>query len=86
MAYQLALVAAVIVAVVFWTVIMERRFRNSFEEDFPAMTDDEFVQRCGPGTNREVALKVRAIVARQTGIKPEHIHPETNLFDDLLMD
>ena len=82
----LQIVLMVIAVAVIGAVVSERQFRSRYNGKFPAISDDEFVRRCGAGTSREVALKVRAIVAEQTGIKPEHIHPETRFFDDLGMD
>lgn len=57
--------------------------RPSFKERWPAISDDEFVARCTPGTRRTTALKVRRIVSEQLGIPYEHIYPEQHFFDDL---
>ena len=52
-------------------------------EKWPAIDDEEFLARCPAGTNREVALKVRRIVAEQTGVEYEHVYPEQSFVDDL---
>ena len=54
-----------------------------FEDKWPAISDDEFVKRCKPGTRREVALKVRRIVSEQLGIPYDHIYPEQHFVNDL---
>lgn len=52
-------------------------------ERFRPMSDDEFVAGCGPGANREVALKVRRIVSEQLNIRCEEIHPTHRFVEDL---
>ncbi|MHC5543761.1 acyl carrier protein [Singulisphaera rosea] len=64
-------------------VIVERGERSKFEDRFPPISDDEFVARCGPGTNREIALKVRRIVSDQLGVEYERIHPSASFVNDL---
>lgn len=54
---------------------------NKFYDRWPAIDDDEFVRRCSPGTNREVAVKVREIISDVSGEEYEHIHPEQALVD-----
>lgn len=61
----------------------DRQQRIEFRMKFPPLTDEEFVQRCGPGTNPEVALKVRDIISSSLGIEPEEIYPEHRFVDDL---
>ena len=61
----------------------ERRKQVAFEERFPPISDDEFMQRCPPGTSRAVALKVRRIVADQLGIEYERIYPSSTFVNDL---
>ncbi|ADB18282.1 hypothetical protein Psta_3621 [Pirellula staleyi DSM 6068] len=51
------------------------------ERNFPPISDDEFMARCPPGTNRDVALKVRRIIAEQLGYPYERIHP-TSRFEE----
>jgi hypothetical protein len=57
--------------------------RAAFEESFPPISDAEFLARCTPGTNPEVALKVRRIVAEYFGIEYERVHPSTQFIEDL---
>ncbi len=52
-------------------------------DKWPPISDDEFIQRCSPGVNRERALKVRRIVARQLGIDYERVYPEQRFVEDL---
>lgn len=49
----------------------------------PPITDDEFMARLPAGTNREIALKVRRIVADQFAVEYERITPETSFVNDL---
>ena len=56
---------------------------SAFDQRFPPISDDEFVARCGPGTDRDVALKVRRIVSDQLSIEYERIHPSQSFVDDL---
>lgn len=77
--FVLALVIiAVVVAVVVGTIQ-----RRSFESKFPPISDNEFVELCGPGTNRDVALRVRRIVADQLGVEYDRIHPSCSFVGDL---
>lgn len=55
----------------------------TFEERWPAISDDEFMQRCPKGTRRETALAVRRIVSEQLGLPYDHIHPDQNFVNDL---
>ena len=54
-----------------------------FEERFPPIDDDEFMRRCGPGTNREIALRVRRIISECMGIGYYHVYPEHRFVEDL---
>ncbi len=60
-----------------------RRKQSEFEKRFPPISDEEFVARCAPGTNREIALKVRKIVADQLGVEYERIYPSSSFVNDL---
>ena len=55
----------------------------SFKERWPAISEEEFVAKCKPGTNPQTALRVRRIVSEQLGVPYEHIHPEQHFVDDL---
>ncbi|MFN3192050.1 MAG: hypothetical protein ACE361_16180 [Aureliella sp.] len=50
---------------------------------WPAISDEEFVARCSPGTNRDTALRVRRIVSEQLGIPYENVYPEQHFLQDL---
>lgn len=65
---------------------LDSRRQVEFRKKFPPLTEDEFVERCGPGTDREVALKVRDIIATQLHIPPAEIYPEHRFIDDLHAD
>ena len=54
-----------------------------WEEKWPPISDDEFMARCPPGTSRDVALRVRRIVAEQLGVSYERVYPEQNFVNDL---
>ena len=56
---------------------------SDFNTRFPPISDEEFLRRCGPGTNAEIALKVRDIIARQLAIPVNQIYPEQYLVSDL---
>jgi hypothetical protein len=66
------------VAIMIWIGLLERK---RFKENYPPISDEEFVKRCKPGTNPEIAIRVRHIIAEQFGIPAEHIHPETEFRD-----
>jgi hypothetical protein len=59
------------------------RHERHIIENFPPITDEEFLARCKPGTNPEIALKVRKIVANQMGVEYERVHPSTRFIGDL---
>jgi hypothetical protein len=54
-----------------------------FREQFPPMSDAEFLAGCSPGTNPEVALKVRRIVADFLGVERERVHPSMRFVEDI---
>ena len=56
---------------------------GTFEKKWPAITEDEFMRRCPPGTDRSIALRVRRIVSEQLGIPYDHVYPEQNFVNDL---
>jgi hypothetical protein len=73
-------VASVLLGIGVW---LERRKRIRFESNWPAMSDDEFLAACSPGTSRDTALRVRRIIAEQLGVSYERIHPDQHFVDDL---
>lgn len=60
-------------------------FLDSDEDNdrFPPISDDEFVARCTPGTDPEIALKVRRMVAEYFGADYARVHPSTRFIEDL---
>lgn len=52
-------------------------------KQWPPIDDDEFIRRCRPGVNREIALRVRQIVSEQLGIIYERVYPEQEFVRDL---
>jgi hypothetical protein len=50
---------------------------------WPPIDDDEFIRRCDPGVNRDIALRVRRIVSQQLGVPYDRIHPDQNFVNDL---
>jgi hypothetical protein len=63
--------------------ISEKLKYESFKKRFPAISDAEFIARCNPGTDPEVALRVRRIVADSLGIEEERIYPSSRFAGDL---
>ena len=58
-------------------------FFSDFERRWPPINDDEFIRRCSPDVDRDIALRVRRIVSEQLGIPYEQIYPEQNFVNDL---
>ncbi|MDA0832717.1 MAG: hypothetical protein O2955_07400 [Planctomycetota bacterium] len=56
---------------------------KSFDERFPPLTDEEFLAKCQPGTDPEIAFKVRDIIADCLSINPKQVYPEARLIGDL---
>lgn len=52
-------------------------------QEWPPISEDEFIRRCSPGVDRERALRVRKIISTQWGIDYDRIYPEQNFVDDL---
>jgi hypothetical protein len=57
--------------------------RDAFNVRFPPITEAEFVARCRPGVNPDVALRVRRIVAEQLGVDYERVYPSSRFVEDL---
>jgi hypothetical protein len=57
--------------------------KQDFEERFPPISDEEFLALCSPGVNREVALKVRRIVAEHFAIPYERVYPSMSFIEDI---
>jgi hypothetical protein len=59
------------------------RGQQAESRQFPPISDDEFVSRCGPGTNPDIALRVRRILSEYLDVDYECIHPSARLVEDL---
>jgi hypothetical protein len=77
------LVFLVLVVVSRTLVILSKGYRERLEERFPPISDVEFLARCTPGTNPQVALKARRIVADGLGVDYERIYPSSRFVEDL---
>jgi hypothetical protein len=86
MIVQTVAIVSVLLITLLVSLKSQRRKRLDFEERFPPISDEEFVSRCAPGTNREIALKVRRIVADQLGVEYERIYPSSSFVNDLWAD
>ena len=53
------------------------------DERWSAISEEAFLAKCPPGTDREVALRVRRIIADQLAVPYERIHPEQLIVTDL---
>jgi hypothetical protein len=63
--------------------IRAKRWRECFNSRFPPISDAEFIARCSPGTDPEVALRVRQVIAESIGVECERIYPSSRLIQDL---
>jgi hypothetical protein len=75
--------AAFVLVVFLICILVGSRNTGEFQLKFPPISDEEFVARCSPGTDPEIALKVRRIVAKQLGVEYERIHPSCHFINDL---
>jgi hypothetical protein len=64
-------------------VFLAMRSRADFDAKFPPISDAEFLARCSPGVNPEVALKVRRIVAEHFAIEYECVYPSMTFIEDI---
>jgi hypothetical protein len=76
-------VAAMVVFFICVGVTSGKNEAKSFEKRFPPISDAEFVARCTPGTDPEIALRVRWIVADRLGVEYERIYPSTRFVEDI---
>lgn len=77
------LAAIFILLIVFAIAIVRPAQQQATFIAIPPITDDEFMARLPPGTNRDIALKVRRIVADQFAVEYGRITPETSFVNDL---
>lgn len=66
--------------------VFDHRFTAEWNEQWPKITEEEFLAKCTPGANPEIALKVRRIISDQLCIEYERIHPEMRIVEDLKAD
>jgi hypothetical protein len=59
------------------------RERVTYRERFPPISDVEFLARCRPGVNPDVALRVRRLVAEHFAVEYERIHPSMTFVEDI---
>src|SRR6476646_800611 len=59
--------------------VMERQRLAAFRKRFPPISDEEFMAQCPPGTSRDVALRVRRIVADSLGVEYHRVYPSSSL-------
>jgi hypothetical protein len=80
----MALMAALGVAVLCaWVRRQDIERLRCFNERFPPISDAEFVARCSPNVNPQLALRVRRIVADNLGVSYDRIYPSTSFADDI---
>jgi hypothetical protein len=75
--------AAVGLTVVLVLVVAVIRDRAAFRERYPPISDAEFLALCRPGTDPEVALKVRRMVATHFAVEYERVYPSTTFVEDI---
>lgn len=78
--------ATVLIGLIAYLVMEARRQQRLFEKQFPPISDAEFLSKCAPGTNPEIALKVRRIVAENLGLNYDRLYPKTRFTEDLGVD
>ncbi len=78
-----SVVSFAIVLLILYFVVDGIGKRRRFRERWPAISDEEFLEKCPQGTSLDTAIRVRRIVAKQLGIPYEHIHPEQSFARDL---
>ena len=67
-------------------IVLDRRSNQDFEKRFSPISDEEFLARCRPGVDAEVALKVRSIFAEFADIDYERVYPSSRIVEDLGLD
>ncbi|WP_143549145.1 hypothetical protein [Rhodopirellula bahusiensis] len=79
MQFRLGLVRAATAGLAFWNAT----FSFPPNDEWPPISEDEFIRRCSPGVDRERALRVRRIIAEQLDIDYDRIYPEQRFVEDL---
>ncbi len=78
LAPTLLLLLFVLIMLVFWATA-----GIPSKDHWPPISEDEFIQRCSPGVDRERALKVRRIISEQLGVDYDRVYPEQRFVEDL---
>jgi hypothetical protein len=65
------------------SVISAKRKRESFENNFPPISDAEFIARCAPEIDPNIAVRVRRVLAECLCVEEEQIYPSSRLVADL---
>ena len=77
----------IVIAVVITAFILLARLSKIASDDWnrrwPPISEDEFMERLPPGTDRSVALRTRLIIAEQLGVEYDQVYPEQNFVNDL---
>jgi len=80
------LMTALLIVLISYLVSQVKEQAARFNERFPPISDAGFLARCSAGTNPQVALRVRRIVAHNLGVNYRQIYPSTNFTEDLGVD
>jgi len=59
---------------------------EAFDQEWPPISDEKFLELCGPETDPKIALKVREILSKVSGIDENQIYPDHRLRNDLGLD
>ena len=84
MVTSIAFIVAVVVAIAI-CMVGEIRRAQKIRAKYPPISDEEFMAKLPPGTSRDIAMRVRSIVAEQMGVDRERIHPDTKFTDLYLL-
>jgi hypothetical protein len=74
---------AVVLVILVIALLRLKRERTEWVDRFPPISDEQFLAQCCPGADPEIALKVRQIVAKHSGIEYPRIHAHMNFVSDL---
>ena len=67
---------------VFWAFVpLCGSFEDRYSRLHPPISDDEFMNRLPTGTSRDIAMRVRTIVAEQLGIERDRIYPDSTFIE-----
>lgn len=77
------LLVAILLCTSFAALLWYRSTDFPSKDKWPPITEDEFIQRCSPGVDRERALKVRRIISEQLGVDYDRVYPEQRFVEDL---